>query len=296
MGQVSRRTDGGLVTEVFGRHVNRAARIQAIAEPGHVLVSYSVYDFSVGWLRSQGVEWKSLGQTSLKGFREAVSIHEPMLSAAIAGDQPSPDPTSPKYQESLSLAGHPGPPGDPPLGLPDTTTMTLGLVEPEGFADVPPGGVPPWEDPLAHYQEKLQTKVARVERSWLRRLRTRSGRRAPAPTLLWVDDHPENNRSLRALMENAGCAVEIALDTERAMQRVREGPLDLIVTDMGRGSDPTAGLALLSQLEDVRCPTVVFASPTAVLQHQQEARSLGAVECTAGTVQLLRAVTACIRR
>jgi class 3 adenylate cyclase len=55
VGQVSRNSNGGTVLEVFGRHVNRAARIQARAEPGHVLTSYSVYDFAVGWLRSAGV-------------------------------------------------------------------------------------------------------------------------------------------------------------------------------------------------------------------------------------------------
>src|SRR5215813_12956211 len=33
MGQVSKETMGGIVTDVFGRHVNRAARISSVAEP-----------------------------------------------------------------------------------------------------------------------------------------------------------------------------------------------------------------------------------------------------------------------
>jgi class 3 adenylate cyclase len=77
VGQVARRSRDGTVLEVFGRHVNRAARIESLAEPGHVLASYAVYDFSVGWLRSNGVEWRALGVATPKGFSEPVSIHEP---------------------------------------------------------------------------------------------------------------------------------------------------------------------------------------------------------------------------
>ncbi len=55
MGQVSVKSARGIVRDVFGRHVNRAARIEALAEPGQVLVSFQVFDCAVGWLKDQGV-------------------------------------------------------------------------------------------------------------------------------------------------------------------------------------------------------------------------------------------------
>jgi class 3 adenylate cyclase len=76
MGQVSVHWKGGIVADVFGRHVNRAARIMSMAKPGHVLVSYQVYDCAIGWLRSPRLQWRDLGEMQLKGFGESVSIFE----------------------------------------------------------------------------------------------------------------------------------------------------------------------------------------------------------------------------
>ena len=41
MGQVAVTSQGGIVSDVFGRQVNRAARIQSIAAPEHVLSKFS---------------------------------------------------------------------------------------------------------------------------------------------------------------------------------------------------------------------------------------------------------------
>jgi len=51
MGQVSVKSEGGLVKDVFGRHVNRASRIEAITETGHILTSFHVYDCAFNWLK-----------------------------------------------------------------------------------------------------------------------------------------------------------------------------------------------------------------------------------------------------
>src|SRR5262249_13754430 len=65
---------------------NRAARIEGKAEPGHVLVSFTVYDCAVGWLRSPSIAWTHHGQVSLRGFADPVSLHEP-FEAAVASPQ-----------------------------------------------------------------------------------------------------------------------------------------------------------------------------------------------------------------
>jgi class 3 adenylate cyclase len=49
LGQVAVEQSGTLL-DVFGRHVNRAARVQAVAQPGEILVTEPVEDNVRGWL------------------------------------------------------------------------------------------------------------------------------------------------------------------------------------------------------------------------------------------------------
>jgi class 3 adenylate cyclase len=48
MGQVA--VDNSIQTDIFGRHVNRAARIEAIADGGQIFMTYPVFDSAKGWL------------------------------------------------------------------------------------------------------------------------------------------------------------------------------------------------------------------------------------------------------
>jgi class 3 adenylate cyclase len=76
MGQVTVKASQGIVRDIFGRHVNRAARIESLAEPGHILTSFNIFDCAVGWLRDTDIRWHNHGVTELKGFDDPVSIHE----------------------------------------------------------------------------------------------------------------------------------------------------------------------------------------------------------------------------
>jgi class 3 adenylate cyclase len=87
VGQVSVQRKGGVVADVFGRHVTRSQRVLALADPGHILTTYPVYDCSVAWLRSPNIRWHNLGTVVLKGFREAVSVHE-VFDPATTKPQP----------------------------------------------------------------------------------------------------------------------------------------------------------------------------------------------------------------
>ena len=64
--------------------MNRAARILDLADPGHVLTSFAVYDCAVGWLRGGDVVWHHHGAVELRGFTEPVSIHEALSGELIA--------------------------------------------------------------------------------------------------------------------------------------------------------------------------------------------------------------------
>jgi len=77
MGQVTQELDKQIVRDVFGRHVNRAARIEALGDGGHVLVSYSVWDNAKGWLKHiETIAWKAHGSYRLKGIAEPQAVYE----------------------------------------------------------------------------------------------------------------------------------------------------------------------------------------------------------------------------
>ena len=76
MGQVTVKSKGGIVQDVFGRHVNRAARIEALAEPGHILTSFNVFDCAIGWIKGGKIAWHNHGHAKAKGFESPISVHE----------------------------------------------------------------------------------------------------------------------------------------------------------------------------------------------------------------------------
>ncbi len=77
VGQVS--VENSIQPDIFGRHVNRASRIEAIAGPGQVLTSRSVWDDAAGWFKNRrdfsigAVAW---GKVQLKGITEPVEVFE----------------------------------------------------------------------------------------------------------------------------------------------------------------------------------------------------------------------------
>jgi class 3 adenylate cyclase len=77
MGQVT--VEEEVDVDVFGRHVNRASRIQALAAGGQVFMSYTVFDSARGWLVgpvSDRYEWTSHGRYALKGVHQPVEVFE----------------------------------------------------------------------------------------------------------------------------------------------------------------------------------------------------------------------------
>ena len=94
MGQVSLEKTGGIAMDVFGRFVNRAARINAVAKEGQTLTSYHVWDSAIGWLPPERVRWAEVGEFAFKGFThpvrcfkfESVTASASVNSQACAND------------------------------------------------------------------------------------------------------------------------------------------------------------------------------------------------------------------
>jgi class 3 adenylate cyclase len=89
--------------DVFGRHVNRAARVESIAHPGQILLTHPVYDSAHGWLKERGYVWTDHGDYALKGISDPTRIYQ----VGPPGSTPGPRPRSPhsKYRPILIVAG-----------------------------------------------------------------------------------------------------------------------------------------------------------------------------------------------
>ncbi len=77
MGQVA--VENRTQLDLFGRHVNRASRVEGLADAGQIYITYPVFDSARGWLATgaaQSIGWKFHGNYAVKGIGEAVGIWE----------------------------------------------------------------------------------------------------------------------------------------------------------------------------------------------------------------------------
>ncbi len=77
MGQITVENDINL--DLFGRHVNRASRVEGLADGGQIYMTYPVFDSAKGWLSQHLVDsviWKKHGDYFLKGIKEPIDIYE----------------------------------------------------------------------------------------------------------------------------------------------------------------------------------------------------------------------------
>jgi CheY-like chemotaxis protein len=153
------------------------------------------------------------------------------------------------------------------------------------------GGVSPESEVAA--EEELEHEL---DTGW-----TPERRQVPEPTgpasrsILWVDDHPENNAVLADSWRRDGTHVAIARSTSEALDLLEGQQYGLVISDMGRresGLDvPDAGLRLLARIRatDPVTPFVLYASFDQESQGAriQEAKLAGATLVTDSTFELV---------
>ena len=256
MGQVAVTSQSGIVSDVFGRQVNRAARIQSIAAPEHVLSSFHVYDCAVGWLIGTNIRWCCHGKATLKGFAESISIHEPYDPQVVS---PQSFPVQAEGENGKSAEA-----------IESKPVVRSIQIRPVKFLSV--------QQPMSFYGEALGLNVARFLQLTQRR-----------PNILWVDDFPENNDGVGEILLKAGFRLDLATSTSDAVNKLSSRPYTLVITDMGRGDNSTAGIELLDWMRRhaSRTPAIVFCSSRAVEVHGAEASKSGALLCTSGFISLL---------
>ena len=73
--------------------------------------------------------------------------------------------------------------------------------------------------------------------------------------ILWVDDQPENNFNEIKMLHQLRSDVETARSTEEALEMLEKQTFDIVLSDLKRGDDAAAGLAMLDRLKTTR-PTL----------------------------------------
>ncbi|WP_336650376.1 response regulator [Kocuria rosea] len=137
------------------------------------------------------------------------------------------------------------------------------------------------------------SRIGHVASTALRSMQEFQARRRPRQTiLLWVDDHPENNLYERQAFEALGLRVEIARSTDEALSLMRRKIFALIISDMGRGTDRTAGYTLLARVRELgsNVPFLIYAGERTP-EHIAEAGRRGAQGSTNSPSELMQMVT-----
>jgi len=105
--------------------------------------------------------------------------------------------------------------------------------------------------------EKKAPIDARVSDRLQRRLE-RSFAITSGARVLWVDDHPDNNRLEAEVLEQAGISIDRAPDTAEALKLYARRPYDVVISDRQRGTDTNAGFDLAKQLHAKPSPPPVI--------------------------------------
>jgi CheY-like chemotaxis protein len=75
---------------------------------------------------------------------------------------------------------------------------------------------------------------------------------------LWVDDHPENNVNEQVMFRQLKVKIQNAESTEKALEILKISHFDLVISDMARGDETTAGLKFLQQFRNTDKTTPVI--------------------------------------
>jgi CheY-like chemotaxis protein len=125
---------------------------------------------------------------------------------------------------------------------------------------------------------------------------------APAPpihgaprSILWVDDHPENNVYEIAALQGKGLSVVHARSTAEAGSALgSNGRFGAVISDMGRVEDggfkADAGLSLIAMVRDqgLGSPVFIYSSAPTIARTREQALEAGAAGATASATELMQ--------
>lgn len=77
VGEVQVEWEGDRVKDVFGRHADWSARVEAMGDGGHILVTKPVYTDAFSWITKAQVAWKEQGAYRIKPGEPPLELFEP---------------------------------------------------------------------------------------------------------------------------------------------------------------------------------------------------------------------------
>ena len=110
-------------------------------------------------------------------------------------------------------------------------------------------------------------------------------------SILWVDDNPVNNELAVRALRKLSLDVEQATTTQMGLDAMARRYFDLVISDMGRGSDLRAGYELLDAIRTQHnaVPFLIFAGSDNA-EFRREAAQRGAQLSTNDMLELIDAV------
>ena len=172
------------------------------------------------------------------------------------------------------------------FGAPGVTFETNGGSSARSGREALRGGVSLW---LPWRTRRQKTFVAEAA--------LRLGRN---PSVLWVDDHPSNNRYERNALKRIGIRVEQTISSCDALHELTMGqrPYDAVITDMGRGDRTTAGYELIRLMRATGQPqpVIVYSARFKKGNGYDEAVAKGALGATGSPEALFRSITQAIEQ
>jgi CheY-like chemotaxis protein len=110
-------------------------------------------------------------------------------------------------------------------------------------------------------------------------------------SVLWVDDNPGNNELAVRALRKFPLEIEQTTSTDAALAALDRRPFDLIISDMGRGTNMRAGYELLKELRDrgSQIPYFIFSSSDTP-EFRREAAERGAQLSTNDMLELVENV------
>ncbi len=117
-------------------------------------------------------------------------------------------------------------------------------------------------------------------------------------SILWVDDHPENQQYERNALKVLGMRFTTSLSTEEALANLYRNKYDVIISDMGRPPDPQAGYTLLKSLPELNknTPFIIYSFNGSLPEHRQEASSRGAYGSTSQIQEVFEMVLEALQK
>ncbi len=154
------------------------------------------------------------------------------------------------------------------------------------------------EDMEANYHSKLDKIVQLLQDLQKNRVMTEHPKEKKPKSVkrkvLWVDDYPSNNEAIIDLYRQQGVEFDLVLNTDQALDYLAKEEYNLVISDIGRGSEPDAGVRMIREINHhfgSPPPILIFSSIQAVESYGKNAKKEGALLVTASARDLVLKMT-----